>query len=508
MDSKRYESCLARRPAALPLAALFMFSALLRLWPLFEIRLSWEDAYFYIELARSLSRGRWELLGSFHSKYLPGFPAAIALLHALLMRSVDWFRSAQLVSMLASSAVPMLCFTLGKRITGDNASAWACGLTAALNAHLVVWGAVPFSEALFSFQVMLTLVLVPRAPLAAGLVAGWAALTRLQGLLLMLCFVAALFGGGDRRRLMAGLALMALVAFGWWALSYAHTGQWPYQVYLQESAERAPWMGRSGLKFLLLSVPVAGHLLLLFALLGLLRFIKSRYAWPGLLFFAAYAALHSWWMFPVERYFMPLVPVLCLMAGCGLLQAGRWIKACGRRSLIVVFLGFFAGGTHLAGFAPGLLQEETSRTRGYVQAVEYVNNKPGSFTVMAYDAFLAAHHGPRHPVIPAGMLGGRGWMQALPGLYLERGLRYIVWSDLYPSDRAKHELADLSPLTVSEQARVKGAPRKVRLKLVPEKVFDWELKRKYRKWWLPWRRMVSRPRTAAVYRLELVEGGG
>ena len=47
-------SWVQRHPAAFAIISLFAAAFLIRLWPLIEIRHSWEDAYYFIELARSL----------------------------------------------------------------------------------------------------------------------------------------------------------------------------------------------------------------------------------------------------------------------------------------------------------------------------------------------------------------------------------------------------------------------------------------------------------------------
>ena len=171
---------------------LSFFSFLLRLWPLLAISQSWEDAYFYIELARSLARGKYELLGVFHTKYLPGYPLAVLVVHTAGFGLISWFKSAQLVSAVSSALIPGACWLLVREAGESREAALAAALTAALNAHLVTFGGVPFSDALFTLQLLAVLLLLRKRPVLGGLVAGWAAITRFQGVLLAAVFVLAL----------------------------------------------------------------------------------------------------------------------------------------------------------------------------------------------------------------------------------------------------------------------------------------------------------------------------
>ena len=527
MTAKKTGGFFRTHPAATTLIGLVTASFALRLWPVLTVGQSWEDAYFFIGLARSLAQGRYELLGQFHSKYLPGFPAAILVLHTIGLGLIGWFRSAQFVSALSSSALPGLCFLLAWDITGDRRAAGAAGLMAALNAHLITFGGMAFSEAFFTMQAMLVLVLLRRAPLLAGIIAGYAAVTRHEGWFLAAAFLALAALSDERRRLLAGLGIALLMGAAWWLIYHMNTGEWPYQIYLVESAERAPTMGRPGLKFLLASFPAAGHLTTLLALAGLPVMFRKREGWPALAFFIPYSALHAWWMFGVERYFVPLIPLVCVAAGSGLwslenLARTLWNGAppleensgtarssprlFRARALMVPALGLIAGASHFAGFAPAMVHEEAVRTSGYLKAIREVAAKPEDFSVLAYDAFMVGYYDPRHPVIPSGMLPDTNWMETIPPLYLEQGLRYIIWSDLYPSDRAQTELSPGRELLLQGKITQNDERRTFNLRLVPERQYIWLYEYPQRGWLRPWRAEVSEERKAIIYRLELMPG--
>jgi hypothetical protein len=498
-----------RRPDLAAFAGLFLLAILIRLWPMLAVQQSWEDAYYYIELARSLSHGRWELLGDFHAKYLPGYPAAVLVMHTMLLGIVDWFKSAQLVSAIASASIPGLCCLLTFDITGDRRAGIAAGLMAAFNSHLVKYGGMPFSEALFTCQVMLALVLARRAPVAGGFIAGWAAVTRHHGWFLVAAYAVSLLSGDDRRRRMTAFLIAVSAGAAWWLLSYYETGQWLYEIYTEESAERAPTMGRMGPGFLLLSFPVAGHLVTLFAIAGLLKVMRERAAWPAMAFFIMICAIQGWWMFRVERYFVPLVPIVCVIAGCGLwwleraLLPAKYISM-RWRGLVVPGLGLLAGALHFAGFAPAMVHEESIRTSGYLKAIEHVAQKPDDFSVMAYDAFMAGYHDPRHRVIPSALLPADSWGHAIPGFFIEKKLRYIIWSDLYPADREKAELSEFEELVMPGEAKIDGKTKQIKILLVPEKRIFWIYERPARGWLRPWRVELSREAKAHIFRLELL----
>lgn len=493
-------------PVKASVCSLFLFSFCLRLWPLFSINQSWEDAYFYIELARSLSKGRWELLGSFHSKYLPGYPVAVLALHTLCLGLTDWFRSAQAVSAIALSVVPVLCFMVTFDITEDMRAAWAAGLMAALNAFLIVQGGVPFSEAFFAMQGVAVLVLVRRAPILAGAIAGWAAITRHEGLFLALVFFLVLAERREEwKRIFAGLVTMGFIASGWWLFVYYETGHWLFEIYTNEAAQRGPTMGSPQLSFLLLCFPVAGHLVTLFALAGIVTVARERAGRPMLGFFIAYCLLHAWWMFGVERYFVPMVPMVCIAGGCGLLALEKLTKR--SWSLVLPGLGLVAGAIHLAGFAPALVEEENDRTQGYAQAILYLKEKPANFSIMAYEAFMAGYHDGRHPVIPSGTVDSAGLMEQLPGLFAQQGLRYVIWSDLYPSDRAKPEFSLAKSFVLKEKVMIRGEARQIEIQVIPEKLIYWTWKYGINAWYLPWREEVELERRAIIFRLALLRQG-
>ncbi len=503
-------------------AALFLLSILPRLWPLLAVDHHWEDAYYYMALAKSLTHGRFELLGSFHAKYLPGFPLAIVLVHSLLLGAADWFKSAQLVSLIASSSVPGLCLALARDITGDWRAGWAAGLAAAFNAALVTYAGVPFGEAFFTFMALLYLVLITRRPLLAGAVGGWAALSRHEGWFLLaaaaLVLVASRRDKARATRTLLSMVITIVMASAWWAVTYIETGKLLFQTYVGESAERAPQMGRTGVSFLFMSLPVGGHAATLLALIGLPFMVRKKEAWPLLVFFVLYSALHAWWMFNVERYFLPLTPAVMVAAGVGAWlavskafagrlnnlkdHAGVRARPFPRVLLLVPLLGLLAGLSHFLGFAPGMIREEAERNLGYYKAIKYVGEKKGDFAILAYDVFMVEYHAKKE-TFPSARLPEDDWASYVPRLYLEKGVRYIIWSSLYPVDRRMEELSGFETMAFPGTAEVGGRKESVVIMAAPEKNFPWVYRVTDYNWLSPRRKSREAVMNAMVYRLEL-----
>ena len=476
------------------LALLVVFSALLRVWPVLEIDHIWEDAYYYLVLARSLSHGHYDLLGEFHTKYLPGFPLAVVLMRALTFGSLDWFLTGQCVLTVCSSLLPLLCFLLARRISGEGPPAWAAAILASLNPFLVAYSGVPFSECFFAFLILASLLLFPRAPVLAALLGGLCALTRHEGWFLLPAFLAfeinikkekpfVDFDFSRWRKDLSAIAVFIIVGGFWWVLAYIKSGEILSSIYTAEASQKALATGHSGLDFPAFSFPVAGHFATLFAMVGLAPAAMNRSGRSVLVFFLFYAGLHMWWVGALERYFVVLAPIVCVLAGLGIsetlkLAVGHEKKNGRRRPLhavAVLLLAFFAGAFHLAGYGPAFVREQSSRSEGYVEAVEYVASVSKGGAVMAYDAPLFQIHAPRTPVIPSGSkaLQSARWEEYLPELYVKERLRYIVWSRLYPLDKKKSRLGK-GHFQVRGLVDIGGASEELTLNIIEDKKFLWK----------------------------------
>ncbi len=475
-----------------PLALLVALSALLRVWPVLEIDHIWEDAYYYLVLARSLSHGHYDLLGEFHTKYLPGFPLAVVLMRALTFGSLDWFLTGQCVLVVCSSFLPVLCFLLVRRISDETPAAWAAAILASLNPFLVAYSGIPFSECFFAFLLLASLLLFPRAPLLAAFMGGLCALTRHEGWFLLPAFLAfeinikkekpfVDFDFSRWKKDVSAIIVFVIAGGFWWALSYIKSGEILSSIYTAEASQKSLATGHSGLDFLAFSFPVAGHFVTLFAVVGLAPAVMSRSGRSMLVFFIFYAGLHMWWVGVLERYFVVLVPLVCVLSGLGISEivklAGGQEKKYKRLlyPVSVLLLAFFAGAFHLAGYGPAFVREQSSRSEGYVKAVEYAASVSKGGAVLAYDAPLFQIHAPRTPVIPSGSkaLQSAQWEEYLPELYVKEGLRYILWSRLYPLDKKKSRLGK-GHFRVKGRVDRGGTVEEISLNIIEEKKFLWK----------------------------------
>ncbi|MFO8056198.1 MAG: hypothetical protein R6V10_02735 [bacterium] len=483
-----------RSQAAL-LALLVLFSLLLRLWPVSAIEHIWEDAYYYLELARSLSHGHYNLLGSFHAKYLPGFPLAVLLARIISFGSLSWFLTGQCVLTLCSSLLPVMCFFLVIEVAEDRPAAWAAAILASLNPFLVAYSGIPFSECFYAFLLVASLLLLARRPLLAGLAGGLCALTRHEGWLMLPVFLVyhieftktppfLKFDLSRRRSLVFGAAAFLLAGGFWWVLSYLKSGELLFSIYTTEAAQKSMETGHAGVDFLKFSFPVGGHIATLFALAGLAPAAGSRSGRAVLFYLFLYAGLHMWWVGVLERYFVVLVPLLCVLAGLGISETVKLASdfMSGLREhapkkarvvgMAVPLVAVLAGAFHFVGYGPAFIKEQASRSEGYVEAVEYVDSVSQGKALLAYDVFLAGFHAPHTPVIPSGLLPASEWTDKLPELFVKRELRYIVWSPLYPLDKKKSRLGG-GFFLVRGKVQIGGHERRLVLAVFPDKRFHW-----------------------------------
>jgi len=488
----------------------FLTSFSIRLWPFLSIKSSWEDAYYYMELARSLSGAKFELVESFHTKYLPGFPFAILAAKIFSLNFAGYFTSAKLVSLISSSLVPGLCFILTLDITENKRAALAAGSMAMLNGLLTAYGGVPFTESLFAFQSMLALVLLRRSPASSGLVCGWAALTRHEGWFLLLALAIILLEKRNYKKIITGMTIALILAGSWWLFSKHVSGQWLYQIYTQESADRGPEMGRAGFGFLLLCFPTAGIITTLFGLVGVPVMLQSKKGRPLIIYFAAYAGLHAMWMFNVERYFLPMIPVVCIGAGCGLhtiegvLSSKLKVNFDSSHKLIILIplIGLIAGFSHFIGFAPAMVRQESTKTQGYLKAINYVAKKDVRMSVGAYEVFMVTVHDGKRPVVPTGAYSRPQWHHSVVDLYVNEGLRYVIWSDLYPADRDKGKYGMGAAFSIDGEVMTNQGRKKITIHLYPEKKFYWNYDYPEKSYFQLWRKSRKSQVEAIVYSLE------
>ena len=226
-----------------------------------------EDTAYYAGVARNLVEGRGlisDALWSYQTQplvvpraafeiWLP-LPTLLEAIPVAVAGAANWFRAAQVVSVMASSIVAVLAWRLGADVAAEmhlpvgraRTMAVGSGLVAAVLGPLVLYGALPDSTALFAALSLAACLLMARIAarevvlgagaatgtatatfdrrlVVLGLLLGFAALTRSDAIWLGLAWatVAWFWTPGSRRRragLTAAPAVVAVLVLAPWAV--------------------------------------------------------------------------------------------------------------------------------------------------------------------------------------------------------------------------------------------------------------------------------------------------
>lgn len=241
----------SRREAWLSAAAVFAVALVVRVVAAAAVGFPVpEDTAYYAGVARNLAEGRGfisDALWSYQTQplivpraafeiWMP-LPSLLEAVPVFLAGAANWFRAAQVVSVLAGSSVAVLAWRLGADVAAEmelpvgraRTLGVGTGLVAAFLGPLVMYSALPDSTALFAALSLAACLLMTRiaaretVPAAArfdrrlialGLLLGFAALTRSEAIWLGLAWAAVVWfcTAGSRRRRAALIAVPALVA--------------------------------------------------------------------------------------------------------------------------------------------------------------------------------------------------------------------------------------------------------------------------------------------------------
>lgn len=308
-------------------------------------KLIW-DSHWYLALAKNFWQGSGYSLGDgiFHSKYPPGFPVLIALVHSL--SGLSWAAAGAILSVGTSAATIVLTYFAGKRAGGR-----FCGLLSAalLGIHhlAIVHTSLILTESVFTALVMGTLLLLgpsttnSRQYLASATVAALAALVRYEGLLLfpviLLEFIRSRKNRPPPRPRAALVVLVVITALAWFT--------WGLALYLHRGASDSGYLGELRqweflrlVDFLSLGFWL-GPLYLLLSVVPLFCTPRESRLSANGLFALLYLGLHCVWWFSDIRFFLPLVPLLAIAAARGLLLVKRYMpRPMLRRALVLVLL--------------------------------------------------------------------------------------------------------------------------------------------------------------------------
>jgi hypothetical protein len=325
--------------------------------------LTGQDDAEYIALGRSIREGGYNDLFRIdhpvHRTYPPAYPALLA---AWGVVAGDPFDRLVALNVLISGASLFLLLVAVRRVSGPTL-ALLCATLVAINPVLIEFAGEVRSEPAYIFFTLMSLWLLLRGEgairwLAGGVaVALLAAATRVVGATLLI----AIFGTWvlERRwRLVGGLAAVAVLAVTAWLLwtSRSHD-QFIGVSYLAEmrallrgtrpDSSLLTRMVRSARYYATITVPwylaiptvhrtiidnAIGGLVIWSSIAGgaVALFTKWR---PAMLYLGAYALLLLAWVFTVDRFVLPIVPLLIV---CSITGAARLGRRVGRRTAVAL----------------------------------------------------------------------------------------------------------------------------------------------------------------------------
>ena len=325
--------------------------------------LTGQDDAEYIALSRSIRQGGYNDLfridAPAHHTYPPAYPALLAAWGAV---AGDDFDRLVARNVLISGAA-LVVLLIAVRRASDPTFAYLCTALVAINPTLIEFAGEIRSEPSYMFFALLSLYLLMRAEgrarwLAGGMVfALLAAATRVVGATLLVAVIAT-WVLEKRWRLVGGFAAAAIVAGAAWLYwtSRSHD-QFIGVSYLAElrallggtppDSNLLQRMIRSARYYATITVPwqfaiptvrgtaidnAAGAFVLWITIPAgaVVLFRKWR---PAILYLGAYALLLLVWVFTVDRFVLPVVPLLIV---CSIVGASRLGRGLGRRGNVVV----------------------------------------------------------------------------------------------------------------------------------------------------------------------------
>lgn len=394
------------------LLALLLVALALRLPPVLENRFHSDEALY----------GYWGLLiANWKDPGLVGVPVykppvmpyAVAAAQGFFGNSEFSVRLPGLVSGLL--LVP-LAAALARALYRDRHAALAAAVCVALSPFAILFSATAFTDLPMMALGLAACVVAARGkPTWAGLLAGLSFASKQTGLAWLPLVVAfqSLYLGNPRPKALAvvvgsWLSVVALVAIwdlwrvaqgaeGFWSLGVSGYGGlrfiWPQEL---ETRLRG-WVDLSS--YLFVSPVVNGLLLAGLPVLVARALIPARGTRTALVdlllvsFVLAYAFLHWLWAFPIwDRYLLPLVPILAVLAARVLALLARWLRrtlsrwspAAGRLSALVclgLMVAFLAPPARTASLSRYPVGGDHGAYDGINEVAAYLNRLPGGTVV-------------------------------------------------------------------------------------------------------------------------------
>ncbi len=323
------------------------------------------DSYYYMVLGRNLmSHFSYSYLHVAHAKFLPLYPAAIAIFGSVF-RNLDATGKFLNVGFYALAVFPI--YGIGRRCFGEKAG-FLAALLFAVEPITTIWASLPMSEGLFVLLITGSLYFLVRWWADKGakwlyvsaIVGGLCALVRWEGILLFPIIFIVVVPIIWKKEVQWKVPVLAMAIFLapilLWSLRNVIVFGNPFQsAYLNEATSGIQdWMGlswasRLGHYFLFSDVHMSGtglqtYNLVLVALgyVGLVAMGIRRQTRNQLLLFVPwlllFGPLHFIWYFTSSRFLVGAVPVLCIATGFLLATLFDLIPAEGRGDFAGIYL--------------------------------------------------------------------------------------------------------------------------------------------------------------------------
>lgn len=440
------------------------------------VRTGQDDAW-YVLLARALRDFRYvdlHVVGEpAHQLYPPGFPGALAIWSAIGGENIDWLIA---FSVLCSMAAVAITFTVSRRFLSPGL-AMLCTAAVAFNPRLIERAGMVMSEPLFTLSTLGALALLTteaptrRRLVGAGALAVLAALTRTVGVVVIAAV--ALHWLLERRwRAVAILAFVSACTIGGWlAWTAVAPEQFVGKSYIADMTivvrRHSPLeiIGQRAVHAVLyytgaalhatLGVPTVRGTAVDNVIIGVVLIAGLAAGFGPLLrrwraaalFLLGYAALLIYWPWRLERYLIPLTPLIIPMALLGLVGLGKtlrrpaWGVTVGAAFIAAIALtGLWKSSSMaLAGLRcdrtvePHLQECQLPEQRSFFEALVYIKRHLPEDAVVATvkSAPFYYYTGRRTPVV--GVLTARADSSLLPNLR-RRGAGFIFLARLHVSE--------------------------------------------------------------------------
>ena len=350
-------------------------------------RLVW-DSFYYLTISQNLwLTGMITVDGvTIHRKYLPGLSLLISIFN-LFIPNLE--QAAGIAILCASIAIILVLVKVAERLGFKYPAipAFLYGLH-----HLsIIHSSLVMSEIPFSLLALLSLFAFINQGYARGiLLAGCASIFRYEGFCLFPAAALAIFLTKRDGKAVAMLPILAAVLLdctifaalfghlslfsnGGTGLDYFHEARIPDLLHITE---------------VIFSFFFLGPVFVIFSFAGGAVLLKenSRALAPSLTFIGLYFAFHLWWWFVDVRFFLSILPILCLYAGRGIefvyLRLSKFPGAVLRSSIFVFMTTFMLGLEQLKiGTSPDLVYKIYNvRYLNFYDGVEaaaaWINKRP------------------------------------------------------------------------------------------------------------------------------------